>query len=132
MTDAVIESLEIAAERAGDLREAVYRNYYDACPDAWALMAHVDEHMQGRMLDEVLRLLMIDDFEPEAGYLNFEVENHRGYNVERGMYPDLLRAVQQVVREALGEDWTADFDAAWSARIAALVAEVETRHAVRA
>lgn len=125
--DPVIASLEIAAERAGDLREEVYERYYAACPDAEQLMAHVDEHMQGRMLDEVLRLLMVSDLGSEQGYLNFEVENHRGYKVEPGMYPDLFRAVEQVVRKALGADWSAAFDAAWVARITALLAEIDQR-----
>jgi hemoglobin-like flavoprotein len=127
VVDGVVASLEIAAELIGDLTEPVYAAYYEECPEAQALMAHVDMHMQGRMLDEVLRLLMTADFDAEEGYLDFEVENHRGYNVEPEMYPGLFRAVESVVREGLGARWTEVFDTAWAARLDALLEEISTR-----
>ena len=130
--DLVIESLELAAESAGDIAGSVYERYYGACPAAGELMSHVDQHMQGRMMDEVLRLLMVDDVEGEQAYLNFEVDNHSGYRVESDMYPDLLDAVQSVVRDAVGERWTDAFEHAWAERITSLLGGIEVRARVRA
>lgn len=127
MSALLLDSLELAADRLGDIAPAVYRQYYQGCPSAAELMAHVDEHMQGRMLDEVLRLLMVEDVAAEAGYLDFEVDNHRAYNVDLLMYPDLFRAVQTVVRDGLGEAWTDAFESAWEARIGDLLREIESR-----
>lgn len=128
MEDPVVESLEIAAEQIGDITVPVYQRYYRDCPDAHEVMAHVDQHMQGRMLDELLRLLMVRDFSQERGYLDFEVENHRAYNVGPEMYPDLCRAVRMVVRDGLGDRWTAAFEDAWADRVSALLAEIDSRN----
>ena len=127
MDDPILESLEQTAEVLGDITAVVYERYYRACPEAEALMAHVDQHMQGRMLDEVIRLLMTEDVCDEDGYLDFEVDNHRGYNVEPSMYPGLLRAVEDVVREGVGENWARPIEDAWQARIAALLDAIEAR-----
>ena len=121
------ESLELAAEHLGDVTERVYRRYYADCPSAAEVMAHSDEHMQGRMLDEVFRLLMVEDVGSEDGYLDFEVDNHRAYNVELTMYPDLFGAVMAVVRDGLGDAWTEAFETAWQSRIASLLRAIESR-----
>lgn len=130
--DPIIESLELAAESAGDITAPVYERYYGACPAAGELMSHVDQHMQGRMMDEVLRLLMVDDVDAEQAYLNFEVDNHSGYRVESDMYPDLLDAVHSVVRDAVGKRWTDAFEHAWAERIRSLLGEIDVRAKVRA
>ena len=88
-------------------------------------MSHVDQHMQGRMMDELLRLLMSDDLAAEQGYLNFEVGNHTGYRVALNMYPDLLDAIHGVVRDAVGERWSDSFEQAWSERVTSLLGAIE-------
>lgn len=125
--DPIIESLELAAVFVGDITVPVYERYYGACPAAGELMSHVDQYMQGRMMDEVLRLLMVDDVDAEQAYLNFEVDNHSGYRVEPDMYPDLLDAVHSVVRDAVGERWTEAFERAWAERVAVLLGGIDVR-----
>jgi hypothetical protein len=125
--DPIIESMELAAAVAGDITGAVYERYYDACPAAGELMAHVDNYMQGRMMDELLRLLMTDDLAAEQGYLNFEVANHCGYRVAANMYPDLLDAIHGVVRDAVGTRWSDAFERAWSERVTSLLGAIEER-----
>lgn len=125
--DPIIESLELAAEFAGDITGPVYERYYGACPAAGELMAHVDQHMQGRMMDELLRLLMTDDLDEEQVYLNFEVDNHTGYRVALNMYPDLLDAIHGVVRDAVGERWSDAFEQAWAERVGSLLGAIDAR-----
>jgi hypothetical protein len=125
MSDPVVHSLEIAAEREGDISQAVYDAYFSRCPGSEALMAHIDHIVRGRMLEEVFRLIMLDDYSSEQAYLNFEVDNHKNaYSVEPHMYENLLGALKDTVKEAVGESWDDAFDAAWSARINSLSHEI--------
>lgn len=128
MTDLVTESLLIAAENAGDIAEDVYRNYFERCPGSEALMAHIDHLVRGKMLEEVFRLIMLESYADESNYLNFEVNNHKlAYSVEPHMYGNLLAALTDTVRSAVGEAWTPEMQSAWEARTASLTKEIELR-----
>jgi hypothetical protein len=124
MQDLIIASFEAAAERAGDITAEIYRRYYARCPEAQAVMQHVDLYMQGRMMNEVLTLVMTEPAELPDGYLVFETANHASYGVLLDMYPDLLRAVHDTVREAAGNDWSDASEAAWNERTAGLIAHI--------
>ena len=128
--DPILESLELVAEVAGDITGPVYERYYAACPAAGELMSHVDQHMQGRMMDELLRLLMTDDLDGEQGCLDFEVNNHTGYRVALNMYPVLLAAIHGVVRDAVGERWSDAFEQAWAERVGSLLGAIDARASV--
>jgi hypothetical protein len=123
--DPILTTFEQAAERAGDITADIYRRYYAQCPAAEQVMAHVDPYMQGRMMDEVLTLVMTEADELPDGYLKFETANHASYGVSLDMYPDLLRAVQDSVRAAVGDDWTDACESAWRARVGALIERIE-------
>jgi hypothetical protein len=128
LEDPVCISLEIAGEMAGDISPAIYQNYFARCPGSEALMAHIDELVRGKMLDEVFRLLMIEDYTSEANYLNFEMKNHRlAYSVEAHMYGNLLAAIKETVENALGGAWTQSFEQAWQQRLASLLMEIDNR-----
>ena len=130
MNELIHETLEIAAEREGDLTPAVYHEYFERCPESAALMSHIDDIVRGRMLEEVLLLVMLESLEGEAQYLDFEVNNHRlAYSVEPHMYGNLLEALRQVVRNSAGDDWKPEYDAAWDKKIEALLAEISRRQA---
>jgi hypothetical protein len=126
--DLVYASFEIAAERVGDIVEPVYARYFARDPDAAALMSHMDHLTLGRMLNEVVRLLMSEDFESDSGYLDFEVKNHQwAYRVHERMYGELLVAVRDTVAEAMGSDWSAACAAAWDERLRKLLGEIGRR-----
>lgn len=128
MHDAVIESLELAAESAGDITHQVYENYFNRCEGSAALMSHIDDIVRGRMLEEVMRLIMLPGYKGEQQYLDFEVNNHRtAYSVEPHMYGNLLAALRDTVRESLDGQWNERFDAAWNARMESLLAEIASR-----
>ena len=128
LEDPVCLSLEIAAEMAGDISPAIYQNYFARCPGSEALMSHIDKLVRGKMLDEVFRLLMVEDYSGEANYLNFEMKNHRlAYSVETHMYGNLLAAIKETVENALGGAWTQSFEHAWQQRLADLLMEIDNR-----
>jgi len=121
----ILDSFERAADSAEDITMAVYDRYFARCPESRALMRHVDRHMQGRMMTEVLELLMTEEPHAVRDYLAFETRSHAAYGVERYMYANLLQSVRETVEQALGTEWNAAFAAAWSDRLAALLAEIE-------
>ena len=129
--DPVYRSFEQVAETLGDLVEPVYSRYFARDPAAAALMSHMDVLTRGRMLEEVLRLLMSTDFDDDQGYLDFEIRNHQGaYQVEARMYGELLEAVRDTVADAIGSEWDEVTDSAWRSRIDGLLLEIAGRVAV--
>ena len=129
--DAVVcRTFEVAAERIGDLVDPVYARYFAGDPDAEALMSHMDPLTRGRMLTEVLRLLMSWDDETDGPYLDFEVNNHQlAYRVQAPMYGELLQAVRDTVADAMGAEWDGECASAWDARIGQLVDQIARRAA---
>lgn len=126
--DLILTSLEITAERAGDITQTVCERFFARCPDSKELMEHIDLGVQGRMIEEVMRLLMEPDSHSQGGYLEFEVKTHRAYGVRTEMYANLLGAVEETVEAALGELWDDGFRRAWQQRLGSLINEI-TLHA---
>ena len=120
----IIHTFEQVAERAGDITDAVVRRYFQRCRDSRVLMDHMDEHMLGRMMEQVLLLLMEDGDAGLASYLEFETAAHRSYGVEHHMYESLMSAVQDVIADTLGDEFTTEMAAALSGRIDFLIAEI--------
>jgi hemoglobin-like flavoprotein len=123
-TDLVTHSFEIAADRAGDITGAVYDRYYARCPASRQLMSHIDHYVQGRMLEEVIELLLTQRPETLRDYLRFETQTHVSYGVEPSMYENLLYSVRDAIRDSLAGDWRADYEGAWDRRIATLLSEI--------
>ncbi len=121
MNEAMLASLELAAEKSGDIAPAIYDRYFERCPDSRAIMFHTDEYMRGRMLGEVFRLFMSEGVAEEREYLAFETTNHRAYGAAPHMYENVLLAVRDVVQNVLGDDFTAEVNAAWERRVSELL-----------
>jgi hypothetical protein len=66
MNDLVTESLEIASEIKGDIAPAIYERYFERCPGSKALMSHIDELVQGKMMVEVYLLSALMDTVAES------------------------------------------------------------------
>lgn len=125
-TDRVVATLERAAEQAEDITQACYERFYETTPEARQLMQHVDPHMQGRMLNEVLELLMTPPDAINQPLLQFEIRNHTGYGVASDQYRPLLDAIRSTVRSLLASDWSDADEAAWQARIAILMEQIDS------
>ena len=126
--DTIHHSFELIADRVGDITPQVYEKYFSTCPDSEALLLHLDDVTRGKMMDEIYRLMMVDDYKQESDYLNWEVVNHEAaYSVEPHMYEGLFDALINVVSEALGSDFTPQVAEAWQQRTAALQKEILSR-----
>ena len=130
MSDPILNSFEIAAEKTNDLTESIYKRCFANCPGSEELMQHIDIGVRGKMIQEVLRLILVENYDNEEGYLNFEVKYHKeSFKVQKHMYSNLLNAVHAVLKESIQADWTEEFEFAWKRRIGNLVNEIENRHA---
>lgn len=121
--DPVLASLELLED---DITRPVYERFARACPQWAALMDHMDGYMLGRMMSDVLTLLMTPPEEIDRHYLTFEVDSHRAYGVTPDMFPPLLEAVRATLQDTLGRRWTEAMDQAWRQRIAALAEEIDS------
>ena len=71
---------------------------------------------------------MVENYQPEAEYLNFEVKNHESaYSVEPDMYIKLLDAVRVAVKDTLRSEWSIEYEEAWQGRIGDLTNELLNR-----
>jgi len=125
VSESIVTSLELVAERHGDITAEVMRIYHQRCPESAALMEHMDEYMIGRMMDQVLLLLMEDGREELENYLRFETTNHESYGVLPHMYANLLSSVRDCIADVLGDDFGSGMQAAWRTRIAILLDAIE-------
>lgn len=117
--DRIVMSLEQLAG-SGDVTELLYQRFAARCPEHAALMDHMDSYMLGRMMSDVLTLVMSDPATIDPGYLSFEVTSHHAYGVTPDMFPPLLEVVRDVSRERLGARWDAGLEAAWAERLRGL------------
>jgi len=117
-------SLEIAAERGGDIYPAIYEAYFARCDGSHELMRLTDIYMRGRMLDSLFELLLAEDVTAQFAYLRFETKNHSGWGVQTHMYENLLTAVRDTVQGICGRDWTDAMAAQWQTRIDDLRREI--------
>ena len=127
MQELILSSLEQVSDRLGDIAPLVYEHYYQLQPGAEDLMAHLDDIPKGKMMTEVMRLIMVEDFADEDQYLSFEMKTHaESYSVTPDMYESLLMAVHSVVKQGLGADWSDDLAVAWQSRLADVQTAVQT------
>ncbi len=121
MTEHIRNSLETCADQDIDISEDFYRRFFESDRGAAELMSHCDTHMKGRMLHEVLELLLGDT----EDYLRWEVGNHlTSYQVDFGMYTTMFEALLQSVQQALGDRWTPDMESQWRQRIDGLLEQI--------
>ncbi|MGH6993262.1 MAG: globin domain-containing protein, partial [Caulobacteraceae bacterium] len=120
-------SLEVAAERGGDLTSRVYQRLFARHPEMEALFwRDRDGAIKGEMLTRAFEAIL--DFIGERRWpdhlLSAEVVTHEGYDVPREVFTTFIPTVCEVVQEACGEAWTGAMAAAWSRLLADLDAYV--------
>lgn len=127
--DPVEASLARIAQERGDIGRDVYERFAARHPEWAALMSHMDEYMLGRMMQDVILLLLTQPAAVDRQYLRFEVSSHRSYGVTPDMFEPMLDAVRDTLRAHFGGAWTGELDAAWRQRIDAVVAAIQTMSA---
>ena len=98
MSEEIMHSLELAAGKSDDLSPDVYSRYFARCAGSEALMSHVDNLVRGKMLNEVMRLMMEPTLDTESTYLDFEVGR---LAVERRLHHQAHHLVQHLAANAV-------------------------------
>jgi hemoglobin-like flavoprotein len=116
--DEISKSLELAAERGGDIAPRVYALVFAQHPEMEALFwrdknGSVRGEMLARLLDVIFDVLGANHY--GSNLLRSEIVTHEGYGVPRDVFPKFIDAVSTVVRELCGADWTAQMDSSWTA-----------------
>ena len=132
MTDTVSEitlisdSLELYAERHGDMAPRIYERFFELNPDAAALMEYSDEYMRGRMFASMIELFLSDEHLEPGDYLTWELENHiKAYSATTAMYESLFQSMRDVFDNDLGADWRPEWQEAWESRIGRIMKHVK-------
>lgn len=115
--DLIHRSLERLAERAGDPTALVYARLFQAWPEAEPLfVGDRTGAARGEMLAQAFDALLdlAEGGDRGARLIAIERINHEGLGVEPEVFADFFAIVGQVVREGLGEEWTADLARAWA------------------
>jgi hemoglobin-like flavoprotein len=120
---AIEASLELAAERGGDLAPRVYERLFAREPAMQALFwRDGNGAIKGEMLAKVFEAIF--DFIGPRAYahhlIETEVVTHEGYEVPRAVFATFFGIVAEVVRETCGDDWTPAMDAGWKRTLADL------------
>jgi hemoglobin-like flavoprotein len=123
LSETIEASLELAAERGGDLTPLVYRRLFERCPEMAALFwRDRNDSIKGEMLARVFEAIL--DFVGERRYaarlIQCEVITHEGYDVPRDVFAQFFGIVAEVVRELCAADWTEAMEAAWRRTLADL------------
>ncbi|MDB5469735.1 MAG: hypothetical protein JWR84_1295 [Caulobacter sp.] len=116
--DLIRQSLERLAERHGDPTAQVYAHLFAARPDAEDLfVGDRTGAARGEMLAQAFDALLdlADGGDQGARLIAIERVNHEGLGVPPEVFADFFPVVAEVVREGLGEDWTAATATAWAA-----------------
>ena len=121
----ISDSLELYAERHGDMAPRVYKRFFELNPEAAALMEYSDEYMRGRMFASMLELFLSDEHLGPGGYLAWELENHiKAYSATVAMYESLFESILDILISDLGSHWHSEWSLAWQNRIALIMKQV--------
>ena len=121
----ISDSLELYAERHGDMAARVYERFFELNLEAAALMEYSDEYMRGRMFASMVELFLSDEHFGPGGYLAWELENHiKAYSATTAMYESLFQSMRDVLDRDLGADWRPEWQEAWANRIDRIMEQV--------
>lgn len=123
LAETIEASLELAADRGGDLTSAVYQRLFAQSPE---MEAHFwrdrDGAIKGEMLARVFEAIL--DFVGDRRYahhlIQCEVITHAGYDIPPEVFRTFFGVVADVIRDVCGADWTAEMGAAWRQTLADL------------
>lgn len=113
---AIIASLELVADRVGDPAPLVYERLFAAQPEMRALFTlDRDNAVRGNMLAQLIDAMI--DLAGEGRYarglIQTEVINHSNLGVPPEVFITFVDTVIATFRDALGAEWTEEFEGAW-------------------
>lgn len=118
---ALEHSLALVVERVGDPAPLVYARLFAQSPELLPMfvgdaLGSVRGEMFHRALDTLLDLAAGQPY--AASMIAAEVRNHGMNGVSKPQFDSFFESIAQVCREALGDDWTPEIDAAWKTTLA--------------
>lgn len=120
-SDAIIQSLDLAAERAGDLTPLVFARLFVRHPEMEAqFVRDTSGAVKGEMLAKVFEMVLdyVGAGAYAAGMIRNEVVTHDGYGVPPDVFPLFFDVTAETLREVVGEAWTPAMASGWDALIA--------------
>jgi len=130
-TDIISESIERAAELAGDPTPLVYEKLFDQQPEMKKLFVlDIDGNARGHMLSEALNCVF-DMLGPKSYapvLIQCELTNHQGLGVPPRVFATFFDVVTETFRDILGAEWSAETEEAWQSLLGELH-EVIASHA---
>ncbi|MDQ8729064.1 cysteine-rich CWC family protein [Bradyrhizobium sp. LHD-71] len=115
-SNAIVESLERAAERCEDLTPLVYARLFRVRPETRAMFrAEANDLVKGSMLQLALEAILDFAGERKASHrlILCEVQSHDGYGTPPELFNVFFAAIADTVRDLLGEDWSPTMETAW-------------------
>jgi hypothetical protein len=122
VTDAELleQALERVLERVGDPAPLVYERLFQGSPQLREMFV-MDTlgSVRGEMFHRAIETLLdLADARPYAGsMIAAEWSNHHMNGVSKAQFDGFFVAMGETFRQALGGEWTADIDGAWSAAV---------------
>jgi hemoglobin-like flavoprotein len=114
--DIVSQSIERAADLAGDPAPLVYEKLFAQQPEMKKLfILDTDGNARGHMLTEALNCVfdMLGPKSYASVLIQCELTNHQGLGVPPRVFATFFEVVTETFRDILGEEWTAETEAAW-------------------
>ena len=112
----ITASLEIAAERVGDLTGAIYARLFAAFPETEPLfIMDRDGAVRGNMLSHAFNTIL--DFIGERRYahnfISSEIVTHIGYEVPPDAFASFFTIMRDEIRTACAAQWSPEMEDAW-------------------
>lgn len=114
--NAIVESLELAAERCEDLTPLVFERLFHEHPETRAMFrAEKSNLVKGSMLQLALEAILDFAGERKASHrlIVCEVQSHDAYGTTPELFATFFAVIADTVRDLLGDDWSPAIDAAW-------------------
>ena len=115
-TQAILDSLDLVAERSEDPAPQVYGRLFARYPETEALfIGDKRGAARGQMLRQAIETLL-DYLGPNAFAANFlraELRNHDDIGVPAEIFPGFYQAMAEAFADIAGEAWTPAMQAAW-------------------
>lgn len=115
-SDLIVQSIERAAERCDDLTPLVYARLFRQRPETEPMFRKQPKDLaKGEMLAQTLQAILdiIGKGRYGAHMIQCEVLSHNHYGVPVETFGVFFDVVADTIRDVIGNDWTAETDAAW-------------------
>lgn len=116
VTNLLEHTLALAVQRVGDPAPLVYQRLFSQAPELQALFVNdAQGSVRGEMFCRAIETLVdLAAGRPYAdGMIASERANHAMLGVKNVQFDAFFQSIVDVLRDALGADWTPPIDAAW-------------------